>query len=93
MKKTVAPPRPLGQFDLLGGPNSEMWRKRVAKLAQKRRGTRWLAELLGVSRQRASKLLNQGRVLGAVRDLRSGEWDLSGCIGQVRAGRRGPHLR
>jgi hypothetical protein len=31
-----------------------------------KRGTQWLARYLGVSRQRASKLLNDGRITGAV---------------------------
>ncbi len=57
------------------------------------RGTKWLAETLGVSRQRASKLLNSGRVVGAVRNPNTGAWDLSRLLfTQVREGKRGPRL-
>lgn len=61
--------------------------------AKEVRGTKWLAEYLGVSRQRASKLLNAGRVTGAVRNAATGAWDLSRlAMTAVRAGKRGPRL-
>ena len=57
------------------------------------RGTRWLAERLGVSRQRASALLNSGRVVGASWNPLTGAWDCSRCLfSQVRPGTRGPRL-
>ena len=59
-----------------------------------KRGASWLARALGVSDQRARKLLAQGRVRGARKDSATGQWDLSGvAIPRVRAGRRGPALR
>ena len=61
--------------------------------AKEMRGTQWLAKYLGVSRQRASKLLNAGRVTGAVRNAVTGAWDLSRLAEtSVRAGKRGPRL-
>ena len=61
--------------------------------AKEMRGTKWLAKYLGVSRQRASKLLNAGRVTGAVRNAVTGAWDLSRlATTSVRAGKRGPRL-
>ena len=60
---------------------------------KERRGTKWLAEYLGVSRQRASKLLNAGRVTGAVRNADTGAWDLSRlAMTSIRAATRGPRL-
>ena len=62
--------------------------------AQSKRGASWLAKALGVSDQRARKLLAQGRVRGARKDIATGQWDLSDvAIPRVRAGRRGPGLR
>ena len=62
--------------------------------AQSKRGASWLARALGVSDQRARKLLAQGRVRGARKDPATGQWDLSDvAIPRVRAGRRGPGLR
>ena len=59
-----------------------------------KRGASWLARALGVSDQRARKLLAQGRVRGARKDSATGQWDLSDVvILRVRAGRRGPGLR
>ena len=59
-----------------------------------KRGASWLARTLGVSNQRARKLLAEGRVRGARKDRTTGQWDLSGvAIPRVRAGRRGPGLR
>ena len=44
-------------------------------------------------RQRASKLLNDGRITGAVRDPATGAWDLSRlATASVRTGKRGPKL-
>ena len=44
-------------------------------------------------RQRASKLLNDGRIAGTVRDPVTGAWDLSRlAAASVRAGMRGPKL-
>jgi hypothetical protein len=61
---------------------------------ESKRGASWLARALGVSAQRARKLLAQGRVRGARKDSGTGQWDLSGvAIPHVRAGRRGPGLR
>ena len=58
------------------------------------RGASWLARTLGVSDQRARKLLADGRVRGARKDRTTGHWDLSGvAIPRVRAGQRGPSLR
>ena len=63
-------------------------------LGELKRGASWLARALGVSDQRARKLLAEGRVRGARKDSATGEWDLSGgAIPRVRAGRRGPGLR
>jgi hypothetical protein len=59
---------------------------------KEKRGTKWLAKYLGISRQRASKLLNDGRIMGAVRDA-AGAWDLSRlATASVTAGKRGPRL-
>jgi hypothetical protein len=59
-----------------------------------KRGASWLARALGVSDQRARKLLAQGRVRGARKDNATGVWDLPDvAIPRVRAGRRGPGLR
>ena len=61
---------------------------------ESKRGASWLARALGVSDQRARKLLAQGRVRGARKDSATGQWDLSGvATPRVRAGRRGPGLR
>lgn len=61
---------------------------------ESKRGASWLARALGVSDQRARKLLAQGRVRGARKDSATGRWDLSGvAIPRVCAGRRGPGLR
>ncbi len=61
---------------------------------ESKRGASWLARALGVSDQRARKLLAQGRVRGARKDSATGQWDLSDvAIPRVRAGRRGPDLR
>ena len=66
----------------------------IAVLEAPKRGASWLARTLGVSNQRARKLLANGRVKGARKDRTSGQWDLSGvAIPRVRAGRRGPGLR
>ena len=59
-----------------------------------KRGASWLARALGVSDQRARKLLAQGRVRGARKDPTTGQWDLFDvAFPRVRAGRRGPGLR
>jgi hypothetical protein len=59
-----------------------------------KRGASWLARALGVSDQRARKLLAEGRVRGARKDSATGQWDLSDvAIPRVRVGRRGPGLR
>ena len=61
---------------------------------ESKRGASWLARALGVSDQRARKLLAEGRVRGARKDSATGQWDLSAvAIPRVRAGRRGPSLR
>ena len=61
---------------------------------ESKRGASWLARALGVSDQRARKLLAQGRVRGAHKDSATGLWDLSDMASpRVRAGRRGPGLR
>ena len=61
---------------------------------ESKRGASWLARALGVSDQRARKLLAEGRVRGARKDSATGQWDLSDvAIPRVRAGRRGPGLR
>jgi hypothetical protein len=63
-------------------------------LGNLKRGASWLARALGVSDQRARKLLAEGRVRGAHKDGATGQWDLSGvAIPRVRVGRRGPALR
>lgn len=66
----------------------------MAVLGESKRGASWLARALGVSDQRARKLLAAGRVRGACKDGATGQWDLSGvAIPRVRDGRRGPELR
>ena len=66
----------------------------IVNPAQSKCGASWLAKALGVSDQRARKLLAQGRVRGARKYPATGEWDLSDvAIPRVRAGRRGPALR
>ena len=78
-----------GEFDLVTDLKVEM-----AVLGKLKRGASWLARTLGVSDQRARKLLAEGRVRGACKDSATGHWDLSGvAIPRVRAGRRGPGLR
>lgn len=48
----------------------------------------FLAKQLGVTRQRASRLLNDGRILGAYRDV-GGSWWVP-CIPTITLGTRGP---
>jgi hypothetical protein len=79
-----------------------VWKQRLQVLStemeksEKKRlmkGVRWLAESLGVSRQRASVLLNAGRIPGAKRDPVSGAWDLSQLLMVwVAPGTRGPRM-
>jgi hypothetical protein len=78
-----------GEFDLVTDLKVGM-----AVLGESKRGASWLARTLGVSDQRARKLLAEGRVRGARKDSATGQWGLSGvAIPRVRAGRRGPGLR
>jgi hypothetical protein len=56
-------------------------------------GVPFLAYSLGVSRRRANELLKTNRVVGAVRDSKSGYWDLTNWKGRIRPGKRGPELR
>lgn len=78
-----------GEFELLTELDAL-----IVDPGESKRGASWLARALGVSDQRARKLLAQGRVQGARKDIATGEWDLSGvAIPRVRAGRRGPGLR
>lgn len=53
-------------------------RVEIAVLGESKRGAAWLARALGVSDQRARKLLAEGRVRGARKDNATGQWDLSG---------------
>lgn len=74
----------------------QAWSAEMEKREKKRttKGVRWVAECLGVSRQRASVLLNSGRILGARRDAISGAWDLSKLLMvTVEPGKRGPRLK
>lgn len=76
----------------------ERFRALAAEMEKEKKGTtkgvRWVAECLGVSRQRASVLLNSGRILGARRDAISGAWDLSKLLMvTVEPGKRGPRLK
>lgn len=48
----------------------------------------YLAKQLGVSRQRASRLLNDGRILGATKGP-DGRWSVP-VLPDITAGRRGP---
>lgn len=68
-------------------------RSRVQPMTPKR-GATWLAAVLGVSKQRARKLLAEGRIKRAKRDPITGEWDLSHVlVVSVVPGKRGPKLR
>lgn len=70
--------------------SAEMEKREKKRLMK---GVRWLAESLGVSRQRASVLLNAGRIIGAKRDPVSGAWDLSQLLMvSVAPGTRGPRM-
>lgn len=70
--------------------SAEMEKREKKRLMK---GVRWLAESLGVSRQRASVLLNAGRIVGAKRDPVSGAWDLSQLlVVSVAPGKRGPRM-
>jgi hypothetical protein len=79
-----------------------LWKDRLQALSaemdkrEKKRmmkGVRWLAESLGVSRQRASVLLNTGRIVGAKRNPVSRAWDLSRLLMvSVAPGKRGPKM-
>lgn len=67
---------------------------RRERAVRRPRGAAWLGRELGVSRQRASVLLNSGRVLGAHRDPETGAWDLSKLIlVTIVRGTRGPKPR
>ena len=78
-----------GEFELVTDLGTQ-----IVDPAQSKRGASWFAKALGVSDQRARKLLAQGRVRGARKDPTTGQWDLSDvAFPRVRAGRRGPALR
>jgi hypothetical protein len=53
-------------------------------------GTRWLAQVLGVSLARARKLLAEGRIQGARKHRGTGEWIVPRGYFMLARGRRGP---